>query len=249
MHKSSSGSGLLRSVTSLFSCGGGTSTPAAETPRPPPADENVFYYNETLKMWCERGKEPKQEAPPPGARPVRSESPMSSMGVPPPGPPPVMAVTHNASQLRQSGIHSRYVDTFNTTPRTQQSPANVAPAQGFVPMAPSAGTAPKASGQFFMPAPVAQHSRDASTESYSSQSQSHEFYGYSNTQQAAEHSPALTTSPAQGGALPTPPDIDPSSLLAPPSMTHPGSLPNTHHAYGNQPAEIVAEELTELKLN
>jgi len=249
MHKSSSGSGLLRSVSSLFSGGGGTSTPAAETPRPPPADENVFYYNETLKMWCERGKEPTQEAPPPGAPPVRSESPTSSMGVSPPGPPPVMAVTHNASQLRQSGIHSRYVDTFNTTPRTQQSPANVAPAQGFVPMAPSAGTAPKAPGQFFMPAPVVQHSRDASTESYSSQSQSHEFYGYSNTQHAAEHSPAPAISSAQGGALPTPPDIDPSSLLAPPSMTHPGSLPNTHHAYGNQPAEIVAEELTELKLN
>ena len=243
MH-ASGGSGLLRSVSSLFV---GSSTPAAEAPKAPPADDNVFYYNETLKMWCERGKEPTQEALPQGAPPVRSESPTSSAGAPPPGPPPMMAANHNTQQLRQGGIHSRYVDTFNTAPHAQQSPANVAPAQGFVPMAPSAGAAPKAPGQFFMPAPVAQHSRDASTESYSSQSQhSHEFYGYNNAQHTAE--PAMSSSQG-GGALPTPPDIDPSSLLAPSSMTHPGSLPNKRHAYDSQPAQVIAEELTELKLN
>jgi len=243
IHKSSSssGGGLLRSMSALFS----GSAAAPEAAPQPQTDHNVFYYDETLKMWCERGKELINESPPLGAPPERSESPTSSVGSLP-GPPPVMASAHNTTQMRQSGIHSRYVDTFNTnaaSSRVQQASATSAPAQGFVPMAPFMGAAPKAPAQFFMPTPIPQHSRESSAESYSSQSQSqsNDFYGYNVAQE-------LISEPmsSRHGALPAPPDVDPSMLLARPPVVHSTSAPTSYHS--NQAANF-AEELTELRLN
>jgi len=237
-----SGNGLLRSMSNLFANAAPKPQPAAE---PTTSQENVFYYDETRKMWLERGKEAPEAPEPVGPPPTRAEPSETTLATS--GPPPLVAPSMH---VKQGGIHSRYVDTFNHAPREGASTAlegNVLP-QGFVPMAGNAGAPPSTTpGQFFIPSPS--HSREPSLAESQSSYVSH---SRNNSQDAGFYSYAAQTNPSsypppepsasEPTSIPRPPDIDPT-LLAPPAMA-PTRLPPRDDAT----AQIVAEELTELNL-
>lgn len=239
-----SGNGLLRSMSNLFANAAPKPQPAAE---PTMSQENVFYYDETRKMWLERGKEPPEEPKPVGPPPTRAEPSEPAPAPTTSGPPPMMAPSMH---VKQGGIHSRYVDTFNHSPREGASTTpegNVLP-QGFVPMAGNAGAPPPTPGQFFIPSPS--HSRETSlAESQSSyvshshtDSQDAGFYAYAAQTNPSSYPPA-EPSASEPTSIPRPPDIDPT-LLASPAMA-PTRLPPRD----DTAAQIVAEELTELNLH
>lgn len=261
-----SGSGLLRSVSSLF---GASGQKPPSPPEPTTSQENAFYYDEERKMWLERGKEPPKEAPPVGAPPVRTPSEQSVSGLDSTGPPPLASQNGHSPHSKQGGVRSRYVDTFNHAASQSASPhvQNGVAAQGFVPAAPNAAAAMKTPSQFFMPAPSVSHSRDESTESYSSSNahashayapherngsfhEDNGFYGYGDSGHPTEPSPppALAQPPTQPNAIPGPPVIDPA-LLAAPSLAPGATLPPSHHHHHRgSSAELVTEELHELNL-
>lgn len=264
-----SGSGLLLSVSSLFS---GSGQKAQSPTEPTTSQENAFYYDEERKIWIERGKEPLKEAPPVGAPPVRTPSEQSVSGLDSTldstGPPPLASQNGHSPHLKQGGVRSRYVDTFNHAASSQSVPHaenGVAP-QGFVPAAPNAAAAAmKTPSQFFTPAPAASHSRDESTESHSSNAyvpherdgSFHEddggFYGYADsgrvptTEPSPSPPPPSAPPPPPPGAIPGPPVIDPA-LLAAPSLASGATLPPSHHHHRGTSAELVTEELQELNL-
>lgn len=111
-------------------------------------EENLFYYDDKLKRWVERGVEPQAEdtalPPPPttatfgngmpddnrkdasneslhtkGGADFKSPGPERNPGI-----PPIPPSSNQFSARGRMGIHSRYVDTFNkgTSATTFQSP-------------------------------------------------------------------------------------------------------------------------------